>query len=126
MPPTTRRRTTGTRKTTPPQAAAAPPDGPDVLDLDELEYTGEQTTPFQVRAGGKLYLFKGPEHLDWQDVLEARGNPARLVALVLDEPDRTAFFSIRMPAWKLEKLLDGYYDHFRMPPPPESNALPQS
>ncbi len=97
---------------------------PAAMDLDKMEREGARA-PFDFVLEGKRYLMSDPQEVDWQDLLAAMTNPHMFFRLVLPPEDRIQFFNTRLPAWKMNKLVDGYQEHYGIPSLPNANGLPR-
>ena len=93
------------------------------LDLDALEREGEKVTPFTFSHGGRVYTMIDPQEIDWQDLLSGFRNPALFVRYALNTKDQAEFFTSRVPAWKMNKLMEGYQKHYGLPDLGNLNAL---
>ena len=93
-------------------AAAEPKLG---LDLDALEREGEVPGSFTFRHVGEIYTMVDPQEIDWQDLLSGLRNPALFVKFAMSSADQKRFFGARVPAWKMNKLMQGYREHFGLP-----------
>ena len=101
------------------------------LDLDTLEREGGTPDPFVVKLGGREYLLVDPKERDYADVLRAQqeiaaGNTLQALELYVDPADRSAFFHNRLPGWKIDKLIEGYHQHFGLPSPGNASGSPTS
>lgn len=85
-----------------------------VLDLD-LETRPEKDVkpPFIVKVGGKAITFKDPGEIDWR-VLATVDTPADLIRVSLAGEDREHLTSQVLEAWKFNRLMDSYYQHYDM------------
>lgn len=98
---------------------------PAALDLDKLERQGGTPIPFDFIHEGKRYMMSDPQEVDWQDLISAMSNPHTFFRLVLPPEDRQAFFSVRMPSWKMNVLMRKYQDHYGLPDAPNAAGLPR-
>ncbi len=103
---------------------AEPTAGPAALDLDKLDREGAPG-PFDFVLEGRRYIMSDPQDVDWQDLLSAMQNPVMFFRLVLPADDQTAFFTTRLPAWKMNKLMSAYQDHYGLPSAGNVNGLPR-
>jgi hypothetical protein len=103
---------------------APPPAKPPAIDLDKLEREGTVKDPFDFVHNGRRYLMSDPVEIDWQDLLVALNNPVMFFRLVLPADDRNAFFSDKLPSWKMQKLTQAYLDHYGLPSAPNAGGLP--
>lgn len=87
-----------------------------VLDLDAEERT-DAKPPFTFRHRGRRWMLSDARDLDWQKLLIAGGNPVLFMRLVLPADDVDAFFAAGMPSWKLQVLMERYYQHYGIPNP---------
>ena len=86
------------------------------LDLDALEREGDPG-PFSVTLGGHIYEMIDPQSLDYRDLVDlmvAAGNGDIVVALggMLPEDERDEFWENRIPAFKLNAMIEGYLAHY--------------
>lgn len=105
-------------------ADAAGDTRPSALNLDTLEREGAPT-PFDFTLAGKRYLMSDPKDIDWQDLIAAMSSPHMFFRLVLPAEDRQEFFEQRLPAWKLNILMQRYQDHYGLPSLPNAAGLPR-
>lgn len=85
------------------------------LDLDSLEREGAKADPFTFHHQGRSYTMIDPQEIDWQDLLSGLRNPALFVRFALNTADQAEFFTSRVPAWKMNKLMEGYTKHYGLP-----------
>lgn len=107
-------------------APRRPDSSPIDLNLDALDREGGTPAPYAVVLGGKRYVFGDLREMDWQRLLEALRNPYVLFEYVLSADDYAAFLKAELPAWKLNKLLEGYKEHYGLPSLGEAAASPAS
>lgn len=93
------------------------------LDLDKLEREGAPGT-FDFTLEGRRYIMSDPKEVDWQDLLAAMSNPVMFFRLVLPADDQREFFQTRLPAWKMNKLMQSYQDHYGLPTVGNAGGLP--
>jgi hypothetical protein len=98
---------------------------PTTLDLDALERDGATLDPFSFAHNGRRYTLLDPKEVDWQDLISALSNPFVFFEKTLAGGDQAAFLDTKMPAWKLNKLIDGYMEYYGLPSLGEQNALPR-
>jgi hypothetical protein len=98
---------------------------PAALDLDKLEREGGSPKPFDFVLEGKRYIMADPQEIDWQDLLSAMSNPVMFFRMVLPADDQRTFFRTRLPAWRMNKLMSAYQDHYGLPSQGNPNALPR-
>lgn len=103
-------------------AQAAVNTRPAALDLDTLEREGAPQ-PFDFIHDGKRYMMSDPKEVDWQDLIAAMSNPHMFFRLVLPAEDRQTFFESRLPAWKMNILMQRYQDHYGLPNVPNAGGL---
>jgi hypothetical protein len=92
-----------------PKASAA-------IDLDALEREGDPGL-FTVTVGGVSYDMVDPQSMDFRELIEilAAGNDGDIVKAItglLGEADVESFWENRIPAFKLNALLEGYMEHY--------------
>jgi len=102
-----------------PDAPAAPVD----LDLDAVERDGTRPGPFVFRLDGQTFALTDPRDIDWQDLLIAQRNPLMFIKFTIGEEDYKRFLYLRVPEWKMERLMVGFFKHFGMSDYPEARAL---
>lgn len=84
------------------------------LDLDALEREGAPGL-FDFTLDGRRYIMSDPQEVDWQDLMAAMSSPTMFFRLVLPADDQTTFFTTRLPAWKMRKLMESYQNHYGLP-----------
>lgn len=94
------------------------------LDLDSLEREGGRPGAFVFKHDGATFQMIDPQDIDWQDVLSGLRNPALFIRFAMSLEDQKRFFSLRVPAWKMNKLMQGYQEHYSIPDLGNANALP--
>jgi hypothetical protein len=99
------------------------PDKVPVLNLDTLEREGGSPAPFDFVLGGRRFILSDPKEIDWQDLIAAMRSPILFFKMVLPADDQRPFFDTKIPAWKLNALMQGYQDHYGIPGPGEAAAL---
>lgn len=93
------------------------------LDLDALEREGDRPGPFLFQHEGVTFTMLDPEDVDWQDLLSGMRNPALFIRYAMPVEDQKVFFAKRVPAWKMNKLMQGYQEHYSIPDLGNVNAL---
>lgn len=93
------------------------------LDLDALEREGEQSEKFTFSFDGETYEMLDPSDIDWQDLLSGLRNPALFIRYAMSIDGQRSFFAKRIPAWKMNKLMTAYQDHYGIPDLGNVNAL---
>lgn len=96
---------------------------PVALDLDTLEREGDTPGPFTFIHDGDTYSMVDPQEVDWQDLLSGLRNPVLFVRFAMSAEDQKRFFAKHVPAWKMNKLMGAYSDHFGLPDLGNANAL---
>ena len=81
-----------------------------VLDLDTAERE-DVKPPYVVRVGGQDITFQDPADVNWEDLADI-GHPNDLLRFALSKEDRQHLHRQKLPTWKFEKLLNGYYTHY--------------
>lgn len=99
--------------------------GPAALDLDKIEREGGSPKPFDFVLDGKRYVMSDPQEIDWQDLLSAMSNPVMFFRLVLPPDEQNEFFRTRLSAWRMNKLMTAYQDHYGLPSQGNPGALPR-
>lgn len=94
------------------------------LDLDKLEREGAPI-PFDFLLEGKRYIMSDPKDVDWQDLMAAMSSPTMFFRLVLPADDQQMFFQTRMAAWKMNKLMERYQEHYGLPSAGNAGGLPR-
>ncbi len=93
------------------------------LDLDALEREGAVAEQFTFQHKGRTYRMMDPQDIDWQDLLSGLRNPAMFVRFAMPLADQAEFFAARVPAWKMNKLMEAWQAHFGLPDLGNVNAL---
>ncbi len=93
------------------------------LDLDSLERDGNRPGPFRLAVEGQRFTLIDPREIDWQDLMVAMRNPLMFIKFAMGDEGVTQFLALRVPEWKMEQLIIGYFKHFGMPDLPELRAL---
>lgn len=93
------------------------------LDLDVLEREGDIPGAFTFQFDGKSYQMLDPQEIDWQDLLAGMRNPALFVRFAMKLDDQADFFSKRVAAWKMNKLMESYVQHYGLPDLGNASAL---
>lgn len=96
---------------------------PASLDLDALEREGDVPGPFTFVLDGETYTMVDPQEVDWQDLLSGLRNPALFIRYAMSIEAQKKFFGKRVPAWKMNKLMGAYTEHFGLPDLGNANAL---
>lgn len=100
-----------------------PQDRKPVLNLDALEREGGSPEPFDFLLDGRRFILADPRDIDWQDLISAMRNPIIFFKMVLPADDQRDFFNAKIPAWKMNALMQGYQDHYGIPGQGEAAAL---
>lgn len=83
-----------------------------ILDLDSAERDPKDVKPpFVSKVNGKSVTLKDPSEVDWRELAAVNG-PGDLLRVVMDREDREHLKESGLPAWKFNKLMDGYYAHY--------------
>jgi hypothetical protein len=93
------------------------------LDLDTLEREGERPGPFTFQHEGIVFQMMDPQDVDWQDLLSGLRNPALFIRYAMSLDDQKRFFGLRVPGWKMNKLMMSYQEHYSIPDLGNANAL---
>lgn len=96
---------------------------PVTINLDALEREGDQPEPFTFQHDGRRYTLTDPRDVDWQDIVAALSNPFLFFKATMTAEDQLVFLSTKLPARKLNALIDRYVEHFGLPQVGESTAL---
>ncbi len=99
--------------------------GPVAIDLDKMEREGGTPKPFDFMLKGRRYLMSDPQEVDWQDLIAALQNPVMFFRLVLPPDDQREFFTTKIPAWQMNKLMQSYQDHYGLPNAGNAAGLPR-
>ncbi len=110
-------------KEAPEEELPAAPTQPVDLDLDALERDGSRPGPFSFQIEGKRFQLSDPQDVDWQDLLVAQRNPLMFIRFTLGEQSYKEFLALKIPEWKIEKLMVAFFKHFGMTDSPEVRAL---
>lgn len=94
--------------------ASANPRDDVTLDLDTLERE-DRRDPFTFLHDGHVYEIVDPREMDWQEQLRGFGDPIYFLQSSMSKDDVKRFFDTKMPAWKLDKILIAYREHFGLP-----------
>lgn len=103
------------QQSAPAETEASPPSGPVTIDLDILERDGEIPPPFTFKLADRSYRMHDPNEAHWRDLLVGLSNPVQMVQYLIHPDDKEAFLEARLPAWKLNKLLRSYLQHYNLP-----------
>jgi hypothetical protein len=104
-------------------AETEPDKGRVAFDLDALEREGAVVESFTFQYDGETYKMLDPQEIDWQDLLSGLRNPAMFIRFALPLEEQRRFFSKRVPAWKMNKLMTAYQEHYGIPDLGNANAL---
>jgi len=105
-------------------ASAPAPVRPAAMNLDAMEREGA-ADPFEFILDAKQYTLMDPAEVDWQDLIAAMSSPHTFFRFVLPADDHLTFFAARIPAWKLNNLMNAYTEHYGLPSAPNPNGLPR-
>lgn len=95
------------------------------MNLDDLEREGGSPKPFDFILAEQRFLLSDPQEIDWQDLMDAMGNPVMFFRLVMPPEDQSIFFRTKIPSWKMNALMKAYQTHYGLPSPGERGALPR-
>lgn len=136
MTETTTQPTVEAAATEPTQAAAPPPAaqpatgeptpvpaGKVHLDLDALDRDGTQPGPFVFTLSGQRFVLDDPRDIDWQDLIIAQRNPLMFIKFTMGDEQYKSFLALRVPEWKMERLMVEFWKHFGVTDSPEVRAL---
>lgn len=93
------------------------------LDLDTLERDGGRPGPFVFKHEGDIFQMMDPEETDWQDLLSGLRNPALFIRFTMSIEDQKRFFNLRVPAWKMNRVMQAYQKHYGIPDLGNASAL---
>jgi hypothetical protein len=104
--------------------AAAPDVELEGLDLDALEWEGEERPgPYPFHLGGEQFFIKDPIDLDWQGVLSVDPrDQIRALRVWMGEEDFLRFYKLKLPLWKINRLAKDVIAHFNLQVPDEPGA----
>lgn len=91
------------------------------LDLDTLERE-DQRPPFRFRHLGAIYEMGDPRDMDWQDQIRAETDPLFCLKALMPEGQSDALLETKLPAWKLQRIVDGFREHYKPLPAGESDG----
>lgn len=103
----------------------APAGGRVTINLDEMEREGGHPLPIDVVLGGHTFVLSDPKALDWKDAIDAVTDVYSFFRYTIPPDQHELFFRMNLPIWKLENLMKRYRQHYGMPEPGESRALPR-
>jgi hypothetical protein len=93
------------------------------LNVDTLEREGASEEPFVAAIDGRPVTFNDPLELDWQELLASYGNPRAFLRLVLSKEDATRVLGMKIPTWKIRRIMSAFNAHYGLPDDPgELNA----
>lgn len=104
-------------------AAAVEAKKPAMFDLDALEREGAVAEPFTFQYEGEQFQMLDPQDIDWQNLLSGLRNPALFVRFAMPVDEQKRFFSKQVPAWKMNRLMGAYQEHYGIPDLGNANAL---
>jgi len=96
---------------------------PPAFDLDGLEREGAVVEKFTFTYEGESYEMYDPQEIDWQDLLSGLRNPALFIRFALPLEEQKRFFAKRVPAWKMNRLMQAYQEHYGIPDLGNAGAL---
>jgi len=83
------------------------------FNLDSLERNEADRPPFVVAVDGRAITLTDPQELDWLDLATIEDDPSRFIGLCIeDDADREFFFNSRVPAWKINKMVQAFQQHY--------------
>lgn len=85
------------------------------LNLDALERENAPK-PFSVVLGGKRMVLLDAQEVDYRDLLALMTNPQDFFRLVVDPQHRQHVEDTKLPAWKLNRLVEAYLGHYGIRP----------
>jgi hypothetical protein len=97
--------------------------GPVSIDLDTLEREDGRPGSFTFQHEGAVFQMLDPQDIDWQDLLSGLRNPALFVRFAMPVADQKRFFALRVPGWKMNRMMQAYQDHYGIPDLGNVNAL---
>lgn len=107
-----------------------PSDKPEIhLNLDSF-LQPDKADPFAVVLGGKRYVLADLHEEDYRVLVQglqaaAAGDPESMLHLVVPADERDVFFANKIPAFKLQGLMEAYLKHYGINPG-EAFASPPS
>lgn len=108
--------------TTTPLAAGDEPKKA-LFDLDALEREGAVAEAFTFQYEGEQFEMLDPQDIDWQNLLSGLRNPALFIRFAMPLETQKRFFAKQVPAWKMNKLMTAYQEHYGIPDLGNANAL---
>lgn len=83
-----------------------------ILDLDiEERDPKEVKQPFVANVEGRKITLTDPSDVDWRDLASVE-IPADLLRVAMTRDDRIYLQGLALPAWKFNRLMEGYYTHY--------------
>ena len=86
------------------------PDPGVVLDLDNAE-RDDTKPPYVVTVAGRNITFADPSDVWWEELADV-AHPNDLLRLALSKEDRQHIREAKLPTWKFQKVMKGYYEHY--------------
>ena len=84
------------------------------FDLDSWEPDAKDVfEPFKARVNGRVVTFNDPRDNDWRDLLELQ-NPVEFIRVCTSEEDRKYLLAQTIHSRKLEALMAGFMEHFKI------------
>jgi hypothetical protein len=93
------------------------------FDLDALEREGAVAEQFTFQYEGESFTMLDPQDIDWQNLLSGLRNPALFIRFAMPMEAQKRFFAKQVPAWKMNKLMAAYQEHYGIPDLGNANAL---
>jgi hypothetical protein len=94
-----------------------------LFDLDALEREGAVSEAFTFQYEGEQFEMLDPQEIDWQNLLSGLRNPALFIRFAMPLDAQKRFFAKQVPAWKMNKLMAAYQEHYGIPDLGNANAL---
>jgi len=83
-----------------------------ILDLDLEERDPKDIKPpFIVNVADRRITFEDPANIDWRDLASVM-IPGDMLRVSLSRDDNLFLQKQALPAWKFNKLMEGYYLHY--------------
>lgn len=81
------------------------------LSLDDLEK--ERTRePYRTKVEGRVITLNDPQDIDWLDLMNIEDDPTQFVIHCMSDDDADFFMGLRIPAWKVNILMDAFMKHY--------------
>jgi hypothetical protein len=85
---------------------------PIFLNVDTMEREGGSKGPYPIFVGGRRFILKDAEEMDWQDLVRAQTDPISFFRKAMDAKDAAAFLSQKIAFWRFNGLIAKYLAHY--------------